>query len=395
MHVRKKLDIGWPDLAFGIARSFASNRNPWSPGDDRLVCLSVRSGFDLLLKTLALPAGSEILVSAVTIRDMVRIIEEHGLVAVPVDLDMDALSVRAEQLARRAGPRTAAILVAHLFGSRMPMEPVIRAARSRGLLVIEDCAQAFSGDGYRGHPESDVSMFSFGPIKTATALGGALLRVRDPELLSRMKRLQGRYPRQSRREYLGRLVRYSGLKLLSYRLPYTLFVAGCRLLGTNHDSLIGGAARSFAGADFFPAIRRQPAHALIALLERRLERFDSRTIAARIHSAKLLLEQLPAAVHPGARAAVHTHWVVPVYCEFPDELLHRLWQKGFDATRGTSSLYVVPPPAGEAERVMSGVVYLPVNPGMSRRTLERLARTTVNYDLGSEEARCSKSAFPT
>jgi dTDP-4-amino-4,6-dideoxygalactose transaminase len=385
MHVRKKLDIGWLDLAFGIARSFVSGRKCWSPGDDGLVCLSVRSGFDLLLKALALPAGSEILISAVTIRDMVRIIEEHGLVAVPIDLDMGALSVRTGQLARRIGPRTAAILVAHLFGSRMPMEPVIRAARSRGLLVIEDCAQAFSGNDYRGHPESDVSLFSFGPIKTATALGGAILRVRDARLRARMRSLQNSYPRQSRREYLGKLLKYSGLKLLSYRLPYALFVAACRVLGANHDSVVGGAARSFAGLDFFPAIRRQPAPALVALLERRLKRFDDRAIAARIHSAKLLLDQLPAAVHPGARAAVHTHWVVPVYCEFPDELLHRLWQQGFDATRGTSSLYVVPPEAGEAGRVMAGVVYLPVNPGMSRRTLERLARATREFLSASPE----------
>ncbi|HCK72012.1 MAG TPA: aminotransferase DegT, partial [Planctomycetaceae bacterium] len=51
------------------------------------MCLSVRTGFDLLFQALNLPAGSEVLVSALTIDGMLRVIEEHDLVAVPVDLD--------------------------------------------------------------------------------------------------------------------------------------------------------------------------------------------------------------------------------------------------------------------------------------------------------------------
>ena len=53
----------------------------WSEGrNDALACLSVRSGFDLLLQSFALPAGSEVLFSAVTIQDMPKIAEAHGLV---------------------------------------------------------------------------------------------------------------------------------------------------------------------------------------------------------------------------------------------------------------------------------------------------------------------------
>lgn len=383
MHVRKKLDIGWSDLAFGLRRGLMrADPAPlqervealWSPAGDALACLSVRSGFDLLLRTLALPKGSEVLVSAVTIRDMVRIVEHHGLVAVPLDLDMESLAVRPGLLARGIGPRTVAILVAHLFGSRMPMEPLIRVARERGILVLEDCAQAFAGDGYRGHPESDVSLFSFGPIKTATALGGALLRVRDPALRARMRALQADYPAQPRREWLAKLAKYSGLKLLSCRRPYALFVVACRLLGADHDAIIGASARSFAGTDFFAAIRRRPAAALLALLGRRLERFDPRSIEARVRAAQELFRQMPGARRPGARACNHSHWVAPVCSADPEALLRRFWDQGFDATRGTSSLYVVPPESGEAARVMAGVLYLPVNPGMSPEDLRAIGR---------------------
>jgi hypothetical protein len=73
MWSRKRLDIGWIDLLFGAFRvCFPLNRETaarqveaiWPSSDNALACLSVRSGFDLLLGVLGLPRGSEVLVSA-------------------------------------------------------------------------------------------------------------------------------------------------------------------------------------------------------------------------------------------------------------------------------------------------------------------------------------------
>ncbi len=61
---------------------------------DGVSCLSVRSGFDLLLEALALPHGSEVLVSAIMHPGMVRDIVARGLIAVPVDLDPGTLVLR-------------------------------------------------------------------------------------------------------------------------------------------------------------------------------------------------------------------------------------------------------------------------------------------------------------
>src|SRR5687768_1802064 len=89
-------DLSWSDLAMGALALFRAGDHAalqsraeaaWSSGDDTLACLSVRTGLDLLLQALALPRGSEVLVSAITIRDMVRILEHHGLVPVPLDVD--------------------------------------------------------------------------------------------------------------------------------------------------------------------------------------------------------------------------------------------------------------------------------------------------------------------
>lgn len=227
---RKQLDIGWTDLACGLAhcllpaaRDTLQNRlaQQWSSPDTALACLSVRSGFDLMLQHLALPRGSEILVSAITIRDMVTIIEQHGLRAVPVDIDPADCAMRCDLAEAAITPRTRAILIAHLFGSRMDMTDIIALARRHKLLIFEDCAQAYAADDYRGHPGSDVAMFSFGSIKTATALGGAMLTFRDASLCSAIRQMQRGYPVQSRWLYLRRIIKHACLKALAYRLPYT------------------------------------------------------------------------------------------------------------------------------------------------------------------------------
>lgn len=395
---RKRLDIAWSDVLHGIGSCLGSAspeeaertlQRAWPRGEASLACLSVRSGFDALLRVLAFPAGSEILVSALTIRDMTRIVEEHGLVPVPVDLDMRTLAVRRESLERAVSPRTKAVLVAHLFGSRMPMEPVIRFAQEHGLLVIEDCAQAFAGFESLGHPQSDVVLFSFGSIKTATALGGGILCFRDPHLRHRVRLHQSHWPVRSRWHFLSRIAKYSLLMLLSYRPLYSLFVALCRLLGANHDRVIGEKVRGFPGDHFFRQIRHRPPAALLALLEHRIRTFDQNSIVRRQSVAQLAIERMPFLRRPGDQAPDHTHWVFPVLHEDPEELLPGLWKKGFDATRGASSLCVVEPPAdrpgldpAEARQAFRQMLYLPVYPGVSRRSIERLAAALRSTDAG-------------
>ncbi len=385
---RGRLDIGWRDLAAGAAACLVSRsrvtlerrvEQAWSRDEDALVCLSVRSGLDLLLTALRYPKGSEVLVSAVTIRDMVRVIEHHGLVPVPVDVDTQTLGVKMESLRRARSPKTRAVLVAHLFGSRTSLEAVSAFAREHGLLLVEDCAQAFTGLDQRGDPASDVALFSFGPIKTATALGGAVLAFRDRELLARTRALQEACVVQPRREFAKRVLRFAVVKALLHRAPFTLFCAACRLAGRSADDVISRSARGFSGPDFFGSIRRRPSPPLLATLARRLRRFDAGRIERRTRTAEAARARLQALTVTGAQAVHHSYWSFPVLSSAPDELLRHLWQHGFDATRGAWSLYAVPAAAGrpeqtapEAHDAMRRVVYLPVYPEVPDAELKHL-----------------------
>jgi dTDP-4-amino-4,6-dideoxygalactose transaminase len=359
MWPRKQLDIGWTDLTFGLFQVVASRARPsaeavvgggWVPAEEAIVSLSVRSGLDLLLTALDVPRGSGVITSAVTIPDMVRIIEHHGLVPVPVDVDEQTLQPVLEHLERSITPRTRAILVAHLFGTHIDMGPIIELAKQHDLLVIEDCAQAFVGKQYAGHPDSTCALFSFGPIKTATALGGAIVRVRDADLRSRMNDLQNAYSVQSRWSYAKRLAKYATFRLLCKPFNYGLLVRALGMLGIDYDRALGNAAHSFGASDFFLQIRRQPCTPLLRMLERRITGFDGRG-AARLRRRTMRGDQLSQAIGVGMVVGdennSHTYWVMPVRIANRDAVLTALRAAGFDAT-ARSSLIVVPTAEGSS-----------------------------------------------
>jgi dTDP-4-amino-4,6-dideoxygalactose transaminase len=352
MWPRKQLDIDWRDILFGLRCMISPSPRPadedvvpsdWIPPRESLVTLSVRTGWDLLLTALDLPPGSEILVSGVTIPDMVRIIEHHGLVAVPIDVDADRLEPALDDLERAVTPRTRAILVAHLFGARIDMEPIIRFARQYDLAVVEDCAQAFVGRGYAGHDGTDASLFSFGPIKTATALGGAVLRVRDADVRKGMIALEKAYPIQSHGAFAKRLAKYGAFRVLGWPWAFGLLVRTYRLFGVDYDRKLGSAAHSFPGAEFFQQIRHQPCAALVRLLQRRLETFETRggpRLRRRTNRGNQLAAVLPAGMVVGGQNESHTYWVMPLRVANVAEVLAALQRAGFDAT-SRSSLIVV------------------------------------------------------
>jgi dTDP-4-amino-4,6-dideoxygalactose transaminase len=396
MWPRKQIDVGWSDLAFGLA-ALRRHDSPhaaeivgprWFPPQEALVSLSVRTGWDLLLAALRWPPGSEIIFTSPTIPDMVRIAEHHRLVPVPVGVDAGRLEPALADLERIISARTKAILVAHLFGSRIDMDSIVRLAKPHRLCVVEDCAQLFVGPSYAGHQESVCCLFSFGPIKTATALGGAVLRVRDNQLRARMSDIQREYRFQSRWSYFARLLKYAAIRQLSAPHVYGALAGACRILGIDFDRAFGNAAHSFAAANFFEQIRKQPSGALRRMLQRRIASFEQRGavgLRRRAERGNRLARRLPGGMVVGAQNPTHTYWVVPVRIGNAAGVITELRRAGFDAT-GRSSMADFAPsrtPGATGADVswLAGTIYLPNGDAMPDGEWQRMA--TILCDVAS------------
>jgi dTDP-4-amino-4,6-dideoxygalactose transaminase len=390
LYSRHRLDIGARQFVHALSACIWA-RDPkrlsahlvggWSPSGNGIACRSVRSGFHLLLDALGLSEGDEILVSAITHPDMVRIIEAHGLVAVPVDLEIATLAPRLDLAEQLVTGKTRAILVAHLFGGRFDMRATVAFAKRHRLFLWEDCAQAFTGGGDTGDPSADASMYSFGALKTATTLGGALFKVSDRSVLRRMRDIQRGWPEQSHRQYAATVLKFMAFNLVTRPLAYGALARFHRATGRDFDRTVNSSVRAFRPGRLLPQLEVQPSAALLAAMSSRLLSFDTSRLRRRAESGAWLAARLPAGLRlAGGEMETHTHWLFPVVSSQPDELIAACRRAGFDAARGASSVAPVTAPAGRPEavperarRMMENLVFLPAYPELSPRRLARLA----------------------
>jgi len=94
------------------------------------------------------PAG-EVVVPPITDPGGVMPVALLNLIPVVADAAPGSFNTNAKQIAAVLTPHTRALLVAHIAGEPADMDPILELARSRGLPVIEDCAQSH-GARYHG-----------------------------------------------------------------------------------------------------------------------------------------------------------------------------------------------------------------------------------------------------
>ena len=389
MYVRKKLDASYRDLLKALMFCLIPDKNrqklaeelckTWSNRDDALPALSVRTAFDAWLSILNLPRGSEVIMTGINIPDMVNILEYHGLQIVPVDLDLETLEITDNALENAITPKTRIVLVAHLFGARASMSPIFNVTNQHpDILVAEDCAQAFTGvDGYLGDDRSDISLFSFGPIKTATALGGAMLRIQSPVQRKAVRGKLEKHPLQTHTYFARKTLKYTLLKTLTLRPIYGLFIKACQLLDKDFDEIIISSVRGFNSKNLISLIRHQPCYAQLLLLKHRLAQQTSKSLNQRLQIGDHLNQMLPKRLQPaGGRNPQHSWWLFAVSVTNSKALVEELREAGFDATSSSTQLCAMPGKNGAApwcEKYMQGTVYLPIYEGIKEADLDRVA----------------------
>lgn len=160
----------------------------------RRVC-GVASGTDALLLAilaLGLGPGDEVLIQANAFVAAVEALHRAGATPVPVDIRLEDLGPDPDDLRARVSARTRAVLVVHLHGLPVDLEPVLELAREHRLLVIEDCSHAH-GATFRDRRVGsfgEAGAFSLGVVKNLAAYGDAgLVSTDDPDLAERIRLL--------------------------------------------------------------------------------------------------------------------------------------------------------------------------------------------------------------
>lgn len=113
--------------------------------------------------------------------------------AATFNMSPDALAAKLERAAAD-GTLPQVIVPVHMCGQSCDMKRIWDLARRYGVRVIEDASHAIGGS-YDGAPVgtcaySDITVFSFHPVKIVTSAEGGAALTNDPELAARMERLR-------------------------------------------------------------------------------------------------------------------------------------------------------------------------------------------------------------
>jgi len=139
---------------------------------------------ELALMAYEIGPGDEVVVPARTFIASASCAVMRGAVPVVADVDPVTQGLSATTISAVLSERTKAVIVVHLAGIPCDMDPIMALAEARGLIVIEDCAQAHGGS-YRGRPLGSIghcSAFSFCQDKIMTTGGEGGIFLLDDEV---------------------------------------------------------------------------------------------------------------------------------------------------------------------------------------------------------------------
>ena len=295
----------------------------------------VASGTDALwlaVSAAGLRPGDEVLLQANAFVAAVEALHRAGVTPVPVDIRLSDLGPEPGEIEARLGPRTRGILVVHLHGLPVDLDPILAIARGRGLIVIEDCSHAHGAtlEGRRVGSFGAAGAFSLGVVKNLAAYGDAGLVSTDDDALADRVRLLGVHGQRTKNDHVcyGTNSRLDELQAAFLRVKLRLLDARNRRRGA--------IARYYDGR-LAPFVTVAPSDS------RRVHVYHQyviRTARRDALQAHLRAHEIDTAIHYPAPIHRQRAWVTP---------------------------FGEPPPLPNAERAAAEMLSLPVHPEPDRR----------------------------
>ena len=367
-----------------------------------------------LLRVLSLPPGSEVVMTPVTIPEIVSVVLIAGLRPVFVDLGERTCNIDCDDLERKITPRTKLILLTHLCGLPSEMERVMALAQRHGLEVLEDCSQG-PGAQFAGRTLGlwgRAGFFSLTPLKPVSTFHGGMVVTTDASLERELRRLNATGPGPlPKRELLRLFVRDNLLNGVTDLTMFSLLTHHAVRAG---ELLNPELVREFQRGNFFNSkVKRRKVVRLERLPEWMFARYSDfqastgfrglRDLVAgnrRRRELSLLLHRLltearvPGLLRLPANTEGCTFWRFPLWVERPGDLprLRRhLFARGIDSSptnleccsrEDAYSEFAADTP--HARRFVDGMLFLPMHPNLNEGDMRRMAEAVAEFQLDAK-----------
>ena len=164
----------------------------------RKYAIAVSNGsvaLDAAVVALDIGKDDEVIMPTFTIISCAAAIVRAGAIPVLVDSDPVTWNMDVTKIEEKITPKTKAIMVVHIFGLPVDMDPILDLAEKHGLKIIEDAAE-MHGQTYNGKAcgsFGDISTFSFYPNKHITTGEGGMIVTDDIKLAEKSRSLRNLY----------------------------------------------------------------------------------------------------------------------------------------------------------------------------------------------------------
>ena len=201
------IDSGWISSEGPFVAEFEEK---FSSRVDRSHGIAVSNGtaaLDIAIEALDIGPGDEVILPSFTIISCVNQIVRVGAIPVLVDSDPITWNMDVEQVEHKITTKTKAIMIVHIYGLPVDLDPLIDVAKKYELKILEDAAEMI-GQTYKGKPcgsFGDISTFSFYPNKHITTGEGGMIVTNDSHLAETCRSLRNLCFKTSKRFVHDRL----------------------------------------------------------------------------------------------------------------------------------------------------------------------------------------------
>ncbi len=192
-YVMDCLDSTWISSTGKYIDRFESGFASYCGVAHSLSCSNGTVALHLALLALGVGPGDEVIMPTLTFVATPNAVTYCGATPVFVDSEPQTWNMDANLIRERITPRTKGIIVVHLYGHPMDMDPVMEIAREHSLFVVEDAAEAHGAEykGRRTGSLADIATFSFYGNKIITTGEGGMVTTGSDELAAKVRQLKG------------------------------------------------------------------------------------------------------------------------------------------------------------------------------------------------------------
>jgi perosamine synthetase len=191
-YLNECIDSGWISSEGPFVELFEKNMAEYVGRKYAIAVSNGTAAIDAVIEAYGFGPGDEIIMPTFTIISCINQIVRSGALPVLIDCDINTWNMDVTQIESKITKNTKAIMIVHIYGLPVDVDPILEIAKKYNLKIIEDAAE-MHGQNYKNKPcgsFGDVSIFSFYPNKHITTGEGGMILTDNEELFLKCKSLR-------------------------------------------------------------------------------------------------------------------------------------------------------------------------------------------------------------